>query len=416
MQLKELVQINPEAVREGYPYAEINYIDISSVGTGSIDKLQPLQLSEAPSRAKRIVRSGDTILATVRPNLRSFCYLKNPPNNAIASTGFAVLRATEKIDPRFLYFTVIDQSFTDFLCANVKGAAYPAVDSEAIGRAEINLPTLLTQRRIASILSAYDDLIENNTRRIAILEEMARRIYEEWFVRFRFPGHEKVKMVESELGLIPEGWNITKLKDHLIKLESGKRPKGGIVNLESGIPSIGAENINGIGKHNFSSEKLVSEEFFTQMRKGVVQNGDVAVYKDGAYIGRSSYFRDSFPHARCCVNEHVFLLRSDGVRLKQNFFYLWLQQEETVSAIRSTNANAAQPGINQQTVGGLELLIPDVETAAKFDELVEPMLAAIINYAKKNTNLRTTRDLLLPKLISGELDVSNLPELESIVA
>ena len=73
MQLKELVQINPEAVREGYPYAEINYIDISSVGTGSIDKLQPLQLSEAPSRAKRIVRSGDTILATVRPNLRSFC-------------------------------------------------------------------------------------------------------------------------------------------------------------------------------------------------------------------------------------------------------------------------------------------------------------------------------------------------------
>jgi type I restriction enzyme S subunit len=133
----------------------------------------------------------------------------------------------------------------------------------------------------------------------------------------------------------------------------------------------------------------------------------VAIYKDGAYIGKSSYFRDGFPHAECCVNEHVFLLRSNGARLKQNALYLWLQEPDTVSAIRATNANAAQPGINQQSVNGLELIIPDENTAVRFDRLVEPMLAEIINHAKQIENLRRARDLLLPRLMSGQMGLVN---------
>jgi type I restriction enzyme S subunit len=154
-----------------------------------------------------------------------------------------------------------------------------------------------------------------------------------------------------------------------------------------------------------TAEKFVSRKFFQEMRKGVVRDRDVAIYKDGAYIGKSSYFRDGFPHSECCVNEHVFLLRANGARLKQNALYLWLQEPDTVQTIRSKNANAAQPGINQQTVGGLELVLPDEKTAAHFDRLVEPLLAEIINLAKRIQNLRRTRDLLLPRLISGETSV-----------
>ncbi len=195
---------------------------------------------------------------------------------------------------------------------------------------------------------------------------------------------------------------------NLRALESGKRPKGGIRDVEDGVPSIGAENINGIGRHDFAGEKFIPREFFQEMRKGVVRDRDVAIYKDGAYIGKSSYFRDGFPHAECCVNEHVFLLRADGVRLKQNALYLWLQEPDTVQTIRSKNANAAQPGINQQTVGGLEMVLPDEKTAAHFDQLVDPLLAEIINLAKKIQNLRRTRDLLLPRLLSGQIDVESL--------
>jgi type I restriction enzyme S subunit len=268
---------------------------------------------------------------------------------------------------------------------------------------ECKFPTLPIQQRIAGILSAYDELIENSQQRIKILEAMARTLYRDWFVHFRFPGFEDYPRVASPLGEIPQGWEATTLGPHLGALESGKRPKGGIREEIDGVPSIGAENINGIGKHDYASEKLVPREFFEQMRKGVVCNRDVAIYKDGAYIGKSSYFRDGFPHTECCVNEHVFLVRGEGVRLKQNFLYLWLQEPDTVQVIRSKNANAAQPGINQQTLGGLELVIPDEKTAAHFDRLVEPLLAEIINLAKRIQNLRRTRDLLLPRLLSGQI-------------
>lgn len=277
-------------------------------------------------------------------------------------------------------------------------------------------PPLDVQRRIASILSTYDDLIENNTRRIAILEEMAQRLYQEWFVRFRFPGHEKVKLVDTELGKIPRGWEVTKLGDHLKALESGKRPAGGVGELQSGIPSVGAENVRGIGRHNYHSEKYVPLEFFRSMRKGQVKDRDVALYKDGAYIGRSTYFRDDFPHREFCVNEHVFLLRSTGIELTQNSLYLWLNEHETVEAIRASNANAAQPGINQKSVKGLRLIIPDTKTSNRFDKLIDPYMALIVSLAKQNNKLRTSRDLLLPKLISGEIDVSTLPATEESAA
>ncbi len=408
MRLGDVIQVNPESIRAGYPHEEIEYIDISSVGNGTREGTKSIALDGAPSRAKRIVRNADTLLATVRPNLRSFLYVKQPSANTVASTGFAVLRATEAIDARFLYYTVTNQPFTDYLTANAKGAAYPAVDTDTIERVEIYLPDLSAQKRISTILSAYDDLIENNLQRIKILEEIAQNLYREWFVKFRFPGHEHVRMVDSPLGKIPEGWEATILGQHLANLESGKRPRGGVGDLASGVASVGAENVVSIGVHNYQNEKFVSSEFFISLRRGIVKDKDVALYKDGAYIGRATYFRDGFPHTDFCVNEHVFLLRSTGDQLSQNALYLWLKERSTISAIRATNANAAQPGINQKGVKGLEIVTPSREIVSQFDEIIDPYLALIISLAKRNNVLRQTRDLLLPKLISGELDVSGL--------
>ncbi len=307
-------------------------------------------------------------------------------------------------DPQFAYYFLQTMGL-ERLDA---GASNPSLNRNHIHTIPVRWPPLLVQRRIATILSAYDELIQNNQQRIRILEEMARSLYREWFVHLLFPGNKKISCVSSPLGAIPQGWEATTLGAQLVALESGKRPKGGIRDVEDGVPSIGAENINGIGKHDFAGEKFVSRDFFQNMRRGVVRDGDVAVYKDGAYIGKSSYFRDGFPHFECCVNEHVFLLRANGVRLKQNALYLWLQEPDTVHEIRATNANAAQPGINQLSVGGLKLVVPDEKTAAHFDRLVEPLLAEIINLAKQIQNLRRTRDLVLPRLLSGQLNLKEI--------
>ena len=353
------------------------------------------------------LRREDVVLTT-RGTLGNTAYFNDavPFNHLRINSGMVILRCDRtKLLPAFLYHFVRSPSFHSQVNSLRSGAAQPQLPIQDMRKIRLPVPSLPVQKRIAGILSAYDELIENSQRRIKILEAMARGLYREWFVHFRFPGHENHPLVVSPLGDIPRGWEATTLGTNLAALESGKRPKGGIREEADGVPSIGAENINGIGKHEFASEKLVPREFFEQMRKGVVRDRDVAIYKDGAYIGKSSYFRDAFPHTEFCVNEHVFLLRGKGIRLKQNFLYIWLQEPETVQAIRSKNANAAQPGINQQTLGGLELVLPDEKTAVHFDRSVEPLLAEIINLAKRIQNLRRTRDLLLPRLLSGQINV-----------
>ncbi len=278
-------------------------------------------------------------------------------------------------------------------------------------RVEFLVPPLALQREIAGVLSAYDEYISNSVRRVRLLEQMAVALYREWFVALRFPGYGSTPPVVPAQGGLPNGWEVTTLGSQLTALESGKRPKGGVGEFLAGVPSIGAENINGIGRYDFNSEKFVVRDFFLAMRKGVVHDRDVAIYKDGAYIGKSSYFRDGFPHAECCVNEHVFLLRAEGRRLTQNSLYLWLQNPETVSKIRATNANAAQPGINQASVSSLKITIPDPKTARLFDDLVEPLLADAVALAMNAHNLTRMRNMLLPRLIDGQI---KLPKAETV--
>ena len=202
--LGDLVEINQNNINKNYPFENICYVDISSVGSGTISFENVIELSDAPSRAKRLAMNGDTIISTVRPGNRSFAYLKKCPLNSVYSTGFAVLHPfQDRINPRFLYYTVSDYSFTGYLTSVEKGASYPSVDTNDIKSARISIPNIKTQNKIASILSAYDDLIENNLKRIKLLEEKTQLTYEEWFVRMKYPGHEN-DVMDSETGL-PEG-------------------------------------------------------------------------------------------------------------------------------------------------------------------------------------------------------------------
>ena len=140
-----------------------------------------------------------------------------------------------------------------------KGAAIPHVTPALLSNIDILLPPLETQQKIAGILSAYDDLIENNRKQIKLLEEAAQKLYKEWFVKLNFPGHENIKIVDG----MPEGWKILTVEDLIGKLESGSRPKGGIDStIKKGIASVGAENVIGLGQYNYSSEKFVNKEFY----------------------------------------------------------------------------------------------------------------------------------------------------------
>ena len=404
----KIAEINPRVkLQKGneYPYVEMIEVEPNR------RYVYGVQSREYKGGGTKFI-DGDTIFARITPCLENgkIAQFVNSKQIGFGSTEFFVFRAKPGIsDPNFIYYLSRSDMIKNPAEKSMSGASgRQRADIKSVINIEVPDFSLSTQCKIAAILSAYDDLIENNLRRIKILEEMAQNLYREWFVNFRFPGHENARFVDSPLGKIPEGWEVSMLGDHLSTLESGKRPKGGIQGNCKGIPSVGAENVRKIGRHNYQSEKYIPKSFYEEMKKGKVKHGDVALYKDGAYIGRSTYFRDNFPHPKFCVNEHVFILRSNGNKLTQNILYLWLQESSTIAYIRSTNANAAQPGINQKGVRGLKIIIASKEIANDFDELVEPLLALIISLAKKNDILRQTRDLLLPKLISGEVDVSEL--------
>ena len=172
----------------------------------------------------------------------------------------------------------------------------------------------------------------------------------------------------------------------------------------NGIPSIGAENVIGLGQYDYSKEKYVPENYFARMRRGVINSRDVVLYKDGAHIGRSSMFGDGFPHSRCAINEHVFILRAQE-DVGQSYLCFWLSQPETRQSVVNLNANTAQPGVSQDKLKTLWFLLPPEALRHLFNERVEAKVAQIFRLALMNQRLAEARDLLLPRLMSGEIAV-----------
>lgn len=347
----------------------------------------------------------DDVLITTRGEIGKIAYIENEFIDANINAQIVRINTTGKIDPRFFFYLLLRKSRSGYFQNIQTGTALQQLPVGILKTIEVDLPGSSDQKRIADILSAFDDKIELNNKISAALEQMAQAIFKEWFVNFRFPGHEKVRMVDSELGKIPEGWDVNPLGKVLKELESGSRPKGGVDVYKEGVPSVGAENILGLAKYNYSKTKFIPREFFASMRRGIIKDQDVLLYKDGAEIGRKSFFMKGFPFEECAINEHVFILRSND-RISQIYLYLWLDRPSITEAIKNLNANAAQPGINQEHLrNALYILVPPRQVIDEFTNLVMPSIEKIFDNALENQKLAALRDLLLPKLMSGEIRI-----------
>ncbi|PJB43731.1 MAG: hypothetical protein CO106_04155, partial [Deltaproteobacteria bacterium CG_4_9_14_3_um_filter_44_9] len=197
------------------------------------------------------------------------------------------------------------------------------------------------------------------------------------------------------------GWGKINFMDIISAIESGGRPKGGAIG--DGVPSIGAENVNGIGNYNYSNEKYVPEEYYQKMNKGKVISKDVLLYKDGANIGRTTIVGYGFPHNKCCVNEHVFILRTKNNI--QNWLYFFLSQDFIQQAIANLNSNSAQPGISQDKLSSLKIIFPKQGIVRLFDDVAESTVKQIFMLSIQNQKLAQARDLLLPRLMIGTIEV-----------
>jgi len=281
---------------------------------------------------------------------------------------------------------------------------------------KVQLPDLPAQQKIASVLSVLDDKIELNNKINAELEAMAKMIYNYWFVQFDFPNAEGKpykssggEMIYHEVLKrdIPKGWKVKTIGDIINKIESGKRPKGGIdKNLKTGIPSLGAESIDKLGYFDYSSTKYIPFEYKNRITSGIVQNNDILIYKDGAYVGKTTLFRDGFPFEFTTINEHVFLLRCQNSNT-QEYLLLTLMQNYYFNIMQSLGQKAAQPGLNQNDLKNIKIIIPSEQYLDAFNSYADNLFKKLFLNAKQNQELASLRDWLLPMLMNGQVTVED---------
>lgn len=339
------------------------------------------------------LKRGDIVYTTRGTVGNAGYYNSNVPyENVRINSGMVILRANgEIVDARFLYQILKSEYYRPYFKQYCTGSAQPQLPIKNFSQIYLNVPDIKTQHRIADILSAYDDLIENNQRQIKLLEEAARRLYKEWFVDLRFPGHENTKIVDG----VPEGWSKSTIFEVSAILRRGISPKYN-------------EKARGIViNQKCIRQTIVSyDEARTQEKKYPAElemmESDIVICSTGAgTLGRVGQIFEAKGNAT--LDSHVTLIRANEKIGQQSLFWsLKMKQDYLMNAGKgSTN----QLELSRETIGSCEILMPE----RKIAEQVEKNFVAIHNKMKECSmqiaRLREVRDLLLPKLMSGEMEV-----------
>ena len=367
---------------------------------------------------KRVVPQEGDIVFTYEATLNRYALIPKGFRGCLGRRLALIRPNPKEVDKRFLHYYFFSADWRATIEANkLAGATVDRIPLTKFPEFPISLPPLPTQRRIASILSAYDDLIENNTRRIEILEEMARRLYEEWFVHFRFPGHEKVKFKESELGRIPEGWEVL--------------PLGQVLQHHIG---------GGWGKDESSEDfpicaYVVRGTDIPSVRKGSLGNAPLRFHKESNYRTRKLQAKDIVfevsggskdqPVGRSVLLPQKVLMMSEQPIICASFCRLVRANRDVLVPeilqlhFERIYANREIMKYQTQSTGitnfkfsvFLEkerLVIPPSTLQEAFLDHVQRLYELSASLGVKNVNLAAQRDLLLPKLFSGEIDVSGI--------
>lgn len=302
---------------------------------------------------------------------------------------------TKIIDKSFLYWLFQSESFRSRVRGSATGSTVRHTAPERIYLIELFMPINIgEQRKIASILSAYDDLIENNNRRIKILEEMAQSIYKEWFVDFHFPGHEKVKFTDSSLGKIPEGWEINKVRDFGVVV-TGKTPsKVKPEYYDSYMPFIKTPDMHG-NMFCIETNESLSELGANSQRNKIISQNSICV----SCIGTAGIVTITTQNSQ--TNQQINSLVLNSLYEREYLYFALKELKDTINSYGSNGATMIN--LNKSKFESLPLLKPVSLIVSKFNEVTCPIFDLIKNLQIKNINLKITRDLILPKLISGEI-------------
>ena len=320
---------------------------------------------------KKKFRSGDVLFGTLRPYLRKVVRARF---DGVCSTDITVIRAKEPIDTGFLFYLIANPYFIDYATATTSGTNLPRAKWSVLSKIDWRIPGQEKRGKIATILSNYDDLIENNTRRIKILEEMAGTIYREWFVEFRFPGHENVKMVESELELIPQGWEINRLGDVTSVITKGTTPTTlGKQFFNDGINFIKVESIDGQGGILENKLAKIDDETHGLLKRSQLFANDILFSIAGA-IGRVAIVPDRFLPAN--TNQALAIIRPSDLSLV-SFLYQTLSSSTFLNYSLERVVQTAQANVSLSVLSSAPIIIPPNSVLTDFNRIWLQSLASL---------------------------------------
>ncbi len=349
------------------------------------------------------VQENDVLLNITGESVARSCIVPTNVLPARVNQHVAIIRTNpETLDPNYLaHFLVSPRMQSTMLSWSGSGGTRKALTKKMIEGFTVPLLPLGEQKRIASILSAYDDLIENNRRRIALLEEAARQLYKEWFVQFRFPGHEHVKIIDG----MPEGWEKKRIVDICTKIGSGATPRGGAASYQSkGISLIRSLNIYDYDFHDHGLV-FINEQQADRLANVVVEEGDVLINITGASVARCCIAPRRHLPAR--VNQHVMIMRPIPDVVCSEYLLCAInypRQKQLILSIARAGG-ATREALTKSTIEEFEILLPSNQLMEGFCAVAKDSFDQIEILQRQNLALAKARDLLLPKLMSGEVAV-----------
>lgn len=357
----------PPKAQQGIPFVTISNINSMNQLDFSDTMFVPKEYYQSLDE-KRKVRKGDVLYSVV--GSFGIPVLIKEERPFVFQRHIAILRPKEDIvDSGFLFYTMLNRDFYAKADAVAIGAAQRTVSLGSLRNIKIDVPSLESQKHIADILSAYGDLIENNQKQIKLLEEAAQRLYKEWFVDLHFPGHENTKIVDG----VPEGWSRGLLKE-LISVNYGKDHKK--APDDGNIPVYGSG-----GLMRKCNKSLFSGEAVLIPRKGSLNN---IMYVDETFWTVDTMFYATMKQPHTAVFVYFFVKAFD---------------------MYSMNIGAAVPSMTTKILDAMDVVIPDKETLEKFDKYAKVYFNKIKTLQGQNERLKAARNLLLPKLMNGKVEV-----------
>jgi type I restriction enzyme S subunit len=379
----------------------INFIKAESITrNGEIVESTFAKISEKTYQAlkRSQIQEGDILITIAGIYLGKIGLVRKFHVPANTNQAVAIVRLDEsEACAEFIKYFLLNPSTTMYLNMLCPQSAQPNLNLTQLGNLKFKLPELGLQKKIAAVLSVYDDLIENNQRRIALLEKMAEEIYREWFVRMRFPGHKQVKFEKG----VPEGWR-------LVKLENAFKFYGG------GTPSKDVARYWQDGTVNWftpsditASDGMFMERSGDQCSEEGLTNSSARMFPAYSVMmtSRATIGALGINLTPACTNQgFITCIPNDNYPLP--FLYHWLKLSKPHFELLSSGSTFAE--LTKSTFKRIEILTPPTKIIGQFDEKISPLFKALELHLKANANLKKARDKLLPRLISGKLSVENL--------